>query len=183
LFEEYIENQPSPSMFKIAAAFGVCKIVSPSFQKPLSLGITFSPQTQRKKERETMVALCVSRSDDVVIKSPNDKRLYRVIELENGLCALLVHDPEIYPDGVPDESGTVEYRENDVEEEEDDDDEDDDEEEEDDEEGEEEEEEEEENSEGEEEKGKGGASLQTKKVSLLFINLRIESVGTTVSEF
>jgi len=182
LFEEYIENQPSPSMFKIAAAFGVCKIVSPSFQKPLSLGITFSPQTQRKKERETMVALCVSRSDDVVIKSPNDKRLYRVIELENGLCALLVHDPEIYPDGVPDESGTVEYGENDVEEEEDDDDEDDDEEEEDDEEGEE-EEEEEENSEGEEEKGKGGASLQTKKVSLLFINLRIESVGTTVSEF
>lgn len=177
MFEEYIENQPSPSMFKIAAAF---RIVSPSFQKPLSLGITFSPQTQRKKERETMVALCVSRSDDVVIKSPNDKRLYRVIELENGLCALLVHDPEIYPDGVPDESGTVEYSENDVEEEEDDDDDDDEEEEEDDdEEG----EEEEENSEGEEEKGKGGASLQTKKVSLLFINLRIESVGTTVSEF
>ncbi|KAH8490560.1 hypothetical protein H0E87_022920 [Populus deltoides] len=147
-------------MFKIAAAF---RIVSPSFQKPLSLGITFSPQTQRKKERETMVALCVSRSDDVVIKSPNDKRLYRVIELENGLCALLVHDPEIYPDGVPDESGTVEYSENDVEEEEDDDDDDDDdeEEEEDDEEG----EEEEENSEGEEEKGKGGASLQTKKAA------------------
>uniref|UniRef100_A0A6M2EQF5 Peptidase M16 N-terminal domain-containing protein n=1 Tax=Populus davidiana TaxID=266767 RepID=A0A6M2EQF5_9ROSI len=151
-------------MLKIAAAFGVCKIVSPSFQKPLSLGITFSPQTQRKKERETMMALCVSRSDDVVIKSLNDKRLYRVIELENGLCALLVHDPEIYPDGVPDESGTVEYSEHDVGEEEDDDD-DDDEEEEEEEEDDEEGEGEEENSEGEEEKGKGGASSQTKKAA------------------
>ncbi|KAB5530220.1 hypothetical protein DKX38_020301 [Salix brachista] len=124
---DYIENQPSPSMFKIAAAFGVFQRVSPSFQKHRSLEITFSLQTQRK--REAMVAPCVSRSDDVVIKSPNDKRLYRVIELENGLCALLVHDPEIYPDGVPDEART------------------------------------------------------TKKVSLLFINLRIESAGTTVSEF
>ncbi|RAL37378.1 hypothetical protein DM860_000072 [Cuscuta australis] len=34
-------------------------------------------------------------SDDLVKKSPNDKRLYRYIELSNGLCALLVHDPEI----------------------------------------------------------------------------------------
>ncbi|XP_073294298.1 nardilysin-like [Primulina huaijiensis] len=37
-------------------------------------------------------------SDDVVIKSPADRRLYRYIELANGLCALLVHDPEIYSD-------------------------------------------------------------------------------------
>ncbi|XP_050368324.1 nardilysin-like [Argentina anserina] len=35
-------------------------------------------------------------SDDVVIKSPNDKRLYRLIELENGLTALLIHDPDVY---------------------------------------------------------------------------------------
>lgn len=40
-------------------------------------------------------------SDDIVIKSPNDRRLYRVIQLDNGLSALLVHDPEIYPGGPP----------------------------------------------------------------------------------
>lgn len=34
-------------------------------------------------------------SDDIVIKSPNDRRLYRLIQLHNGLSALLVHDPEI----------------------------------------------------------------------------------------
>ncbi|KAH9716767.1 nardilysin-like [Citrus sinensis] len=48
---------------------------------------------------------CVWSSDEIVIKSPNDKRLYRVIELENRLCALLVHDPEIYAD---DSSKTLE---------------------------------------------------------------------------
>ncbi|KAF9594541.1 hypothetical protein IFM89_033511 [Coptis chinensis] len=37
-----------------------------------------------------------SSSDDVVIKAPNDKRLYRVIHLRNGLCAVLIHDPEIF---------------------------------------------------------------------------------------
>ncbi|KAL0884547.1 hypothetical protein Bca101_008528 [Brassica carinata] len=41
----------------------------------------------------------VSSLDNVVVKSPNDQRLYRVIELENGLCALLIHDPDIYPEG------------------------------------------------------------------------------------
>nr|GFD55800.1 insulinase (peptidase family M16) family protein [Tanacetum cinerariifolium] len=40
-------------------------------------------------------------SDDIVIKSPNDRRLYRYIQLPNGLCALLVHDPDIYADGPP----------------------------------------------------------------------------------
>ncbi|KAK8307098.1 hypothetical protein V6Z12_D03G171100 [Gossypium hirsutum] len=40
-------------------------------------------------------------SDSVVIKSANDRRLYRVIQLSNGLVALLVHDPQIYPDGLP----------------------------------------------------------------------------------
>lgn len=39
--------------------------------------------------------------DDVVLKSPNDRRLYRLIHLPNGLRALLVHDPEIYPEGPP----------------------------------------------------------------------------------
>ncbi|KAL0797443.1 hypothetical protein Bca101_052617 [Brassica carinata] len=43
----------------------------------------------------------VSTLDNVVVKSPNDRRLYRVIELENGLSALLIHDPDIYPEGLP----------------------------------------------------------------------------------
>nr|XP_010921137.1 nardilysin-like isoform X2 [Elaeis guineensis] len=38
-------------------------------------------------------------SERVVIKSPTDRRSYRIIHLSNGLMALLVHDPEIYPDG------------------------------------------------------------------------------------
>ncbi|XP_062013891.1 nardilysin-like [Rosa rugosa] len=42
---------------------------------------------------------CTFSSDDIVIKSPNDKKLYRLIKLENGLTALLIHDPEIYPQG------------------------------------------------------------------------------------
>ncbi|GLT80672.1 hypothetical protein SLA2020_520990 [Shorea laevis] len=49
---------------------------------------------------------CLFSSDDVVIKPPNDRRLYRVIQLHNGLCALLVHDPEIYPDGLPEASNS-----------------------------------------------------------------------------
>ncbi|KAE8663816.1 S-adenosyl-L-methionine-dependent methyltransferases superfamily protein [Hibiscus syriacus] len=32
--------------------------------------------------------------------SIHDRRLYRVIELDNGLVDLLVHDPQIYPDGL-----------------------------------------------------------------------------------
>nr|XP_043635992.1 nardilysin-like [Erigeron canadensis] len=52
-------------------------------------------------------------SDDIVIKSPNDKRLYRYIQLPNGLSALLVHDPDIYADrthgnGFDDVAGTEE---------------------------------------------------------------------------
>ncbi|KAA0033496.1 nardilysin-like [Cucumis melo var. makuwa] len=43
-------------------------------------------------------------SDDLVVKSPNDRRLYRFLQLDNGLSALLVHDPEIYPDGCPNPS-------------------------------------------------------------------------------
>ena len=44
---------------------------------------------------------CTFSADDVVVKSPNDRRLYRLIQLDNGLSALHVHDPEIYPDGPP----------------------------------------------------------------------------------
>ncbi|XP_009594332.1 nardilysin-like [Nicotiana tabacum] len=43
-------------------------------------------------------------ADDLVEKSPHDKRLYRYMQLPNGLCALLVHDPDIYPDGLPEHS-------------------------------------------------------------------------------
>ena len=100
-------------------------------------------------------------SDDIVIKSPNDRRLYRVIQLENGLTALLVHDPQIYPDGPPDNSQPQDM--DCEEEEEEDDDSDGDEADE----GDYEEEEEEEEDEGESEKGKGegGGASQTKKVS------------------
>ncbi|XP_056165703.1 nardilysin-like isoform X2 [Syzygium oleosum] len=71
-------------------------------------------------------------SDDLVVKSPNDRRLYRFIRLHNGLCALLVHDPEIYPDGTaPARSGSPrgsdgdeDFDEDEEEEEEDDDDDD-----------------------------------------------------------
>lgn len=58
-------------------------------------------------------------SDDIVIKSPNDRRLYRYIQLPNGLCALLVHDPDIYADGPP---KSVATNSDDDEDEEDDDD-------------------------------------------------------------
>ncbi|CAM8952611.1 unnamed protein product [Rhodiola kirilowii] len=47
------------------------------------------------------MASCVFSSDDLVIKSPNDSRFYRLIELENGLTALLVHDPQILPEQPP----------------------------------------------------------------------------------
>ncbi|KAK8980390.1 hypothetical protein V6N11_028951 [Hibiscus sabdariffa] len=61
-------------------------------------------------------------SDSLVIKSANDRRLYRVIHLHNGLVALLVHDPQIYPDGLPQASHLLHKTET-----EDDDDEDEDE--------------------------------------------------------
>ncbi|KAK9153408.1 hypothetical protein Sjap_000888 [Stephania japonica] len=47
-------------------------------------------------------------SDNLVVKAPTDRRLYRVLHFSNGLCAVLVHDPEIYPDGPPDPSNALE---------------------------------------------------------------------------
>ncbi|KAH0997662.1 hypothetical protein GBA52_021526 [Prunus armeniaca] len=47
---------------------------------------------------------CTFWSDNIVITPPNDIRSYRLIELENGLTALLVHDPEIYPEGPPEQA-------------------------------------------------------------------------------
>lgn len=44
--------------------------------------------------------------DNVVIKSPADRRSYRLLRLPNGLRALLVHDPEIYPNDLPEPSRT-----------------------------------------------------------------------------
>lgn len=98
-------------------------------------------------------------SDDLVVKSPNDRRLYRFLQLDNGLSALLVHDPEIYPDACPKPSEDEEDEEDeseDSEEEEEDGDEEDEEE------------------EGEEEEGNGTdngekSAVQTKKVSDCFI--------------
>lgn len=63
-------------------------------------------------------------SDDIVVKSPNDRRLYRYIQLPNGLCALLVHDPDIYMDGPPESARPDEISDDDADEEDDEDDED-----------------------------------------------------------
>ncbi|KAH6828296.1 Insulinase family protein [Perilla frutescens var. hirtella] len=74
------------------------------------------------------VGSCAISSDDVVVKSPTDRRLYRFIQLPNGLCALLVHDPEIYSGDEKTENTEDEDEdedEDDDEEDEDDDDEDD----------------------------------------------------------
>ncbi|CAL5426989.1 unnamed protein product [Camellia sinensis] len=111
---------------------------------------------------------CTLSSDDIVIKSPTDRRLYRYVQLKNGLCALLVHDPEIYPDGALEQSKIASENEDEgVEDEDEDEDEDDDE-------GEESEEEDEDNEEEEDEdedeageaktKAKKGAS-QTKQAA------------------
>ncbi|XP_041993159.1 nardilysin-like [Salvia splendens] len=89
---------------------------SPRFNfSPLS--IPLSPPL-----RAMAVGTCAISSDDVIVKSPTDRRLYRFIQLPNGLCALLVHDPEIYS-GEPSGDGKTE----DEDEEEDEDDEEDDE--------------------------------------------------------
>ncbi|KAK6271656.1 hypothetical protein POUND7_008739 [Theobroma cacao] len=101
-------------------------------------------------------------SDSVVIKPPNDRRLYRVIELHNGLVALLVHDPQIYPDGLSQDSHLLVKSEPKAEEDEDDEDEDGDE---DDDEEDEDEDEEDEEEEEEEEKQIEDKSSQTKKAA------------------
>ncbi|GAV58620.1 Peptidase_M16 domain-containing protein/Peptidase_M16_C domain-containing protein [Cephalotus follicularis] len=100
---------------------------------------------------------CSFRSDEIVIKSPNDKRLYRVIELHNGLCALLVHDPDI--GDLEQETAHRDFEEEDDDEDDEDFDEDDDCEEDDD-----------EQSEGEDddkpvEANRKGSSSQTKKAA------------------
>lgn len=123
---------------------------------------------------------CSFSADNIVIKSPNDRRLYRVIQLDNGLSALLVHDPEIYPDGPPDhenseaedmeceDDGDGDETEDGSEEEEDEDDEEEDDE---DEEGEDNEQEDG----GDEGKGKGkGGASQTKKVCACLSHLNLQ---------
>ncbi len=37
----------------------------------------------------------VKAFEELALKSPNDKKLYRLCTLTNGLQALLIHDPEI----------------------------------------------------------------------------------------
>lgn len=99
----------------------------------------------------------VISSDDVVVKSPTDRRLYRFIQLPNGLCALLIHDPQIYSD-EPSGDGKAENTEDEGDDEDEDEgDEDEDEDEDDDEEDEEEDEDEDEDENGEVNKSKGSA--------------------------
>ncbi|KEH34462.1 insulin-degrading enzyme [Medicago truncatula] len=106
-------------------------------------------------------AVALSSSDDVIVKSPNDNRLYRLVHLKNGLQALIVHDPEIYPEGAPKDGSIDEDDEEEDDEDEEDDEEDDDEGEDD--EDEEEEDEDEEDVEGRE--GGKGAANQSKKAA------------------
>ena len=105
-----------------------------------------------------------SSSDEIVIKAPTDRRLYRLLHLPSGLTALLVHDPEIFPDAPPQDSEPLENGKEEEEEEDDDD----DEEEEEDEDDEDEEEEDEDDEEGEEDEEvpdkKRGGDMPTKKV-------------------
>ncbi|KAL1370247.1 hypothetical protein HN51_000534 [Arachis hypogaea] len=106
-------------------------------------------------------ALVTFSSDDVVFKSPNDRRFYRLLHLSNGLQALIVHDPEIFPQGPLQDEDEADDEEDEDEEEDDDDDED--------EEDEEDDEEEEEEEEGEETgmdiDGNKDAAAQTKKAA------------------
>jgi len=106
--------------------------------------------------------VALSSSDDVVVKSPNDSRLYRLVHLKNGLQALIVHDPEIYPEGAP-KDGSVDEDDEDEE----DDEEDDDECEDDEDEEEEDEDEDEDEEDGEGREGGKGAANQSKKVAFL----------------
>lgn len=129
------------------------------------LSLALSPNRNRMT-----VSGCTFSSDNIVVKSPNDRRLYRYIELPNGLCALLVHDPEIYSGGdvIDDDSRKQERSAVEVEDEDDyeDDDEDDDNE------DEEEEVSEEDDEENEEDEGKKGAS--EKKVKLIFTHIYVD---------
>lgn len=119
------------------------------------------------------MARCTYSSDDVVIKSPNDRRLYRLIKLDNGLSALLVHDPEIYPNGPPQHSHS-EPEEDGEEEGDDEDEEEEDGEEEEVSEGDDDEEDDEEEEDGELKKKRKGSASQTKKVC--FYDIKIENL-------
>jgi nardilysin len=118
------------------------------------------------------MAAAVSRDDELVVKSPSDKRSYRLLRLPNGLCALLVHDPEIYADGgpapKPSEDVDMEDGDDDEDEVEDDDDEYSDEEADGDEDDEEEDDEDDDGSEPKRKKDKGGSEPVIKKVALGF---------------
>ncbi|KAL7173019.1 hypothetical protein ACSBR2_032480 [Camellia fascicularis] len=107
---------------------------------------------------------CTLSSDDIVIKSPTDRRLYRYIQLKNGLCALLVHDPEIYPDGALEQSKIASENEDEEVEDEDEDDDEGEESEEEDEDNEEEEDDDEDEAGEAKTKAKKGAS-QTKQAA------------------
>lgn len=105
------------------------------------------------------------------MKSPNDKRLYRLIKLDNGLTALLVHDPEIGEAQLSKDSKRTEEAEEEDEEEEDEDEDEDDEDDEDDEEDSEEDDEEEDEEDEDElkKKKKKGGDSQTKKVGFVIL--------------
>lgn len=170
---------PHPFPIKIrktlSTALSLCelRLTNKSFAaKPRSLSSSLHSHSPQKKKKCLIIMgmkgapVCLSVDDNVVLKSPNDRRLYRLIHLPNGLRALLVHDPEIYPEGPPKHVSN----EDEVEEE-DDDDEEEDEDEEEEEEDEDDDDDDEEEEEGNEMDGvKGGAAAaQSKKVGFLFV--------------
>ncbi|KAL5720801.1 nardilysin [Ranunculus cassubicifolius] len=66
-------------------------------------------------------------SDNLIIKSETDHRQYRLLHLQNGLVAVLIHDPEIYTDRDSQSIKTLENGDEELDDMDDDDDEDDDE--------------------------------------------------------
>lgn len=118
-------------------------------------------------------------SDTSVIRSPIDRRLYRILHLPNGLTALLVHDPEIFPDGHLDADRTKEQSDDegdddDYEEDDSDDDEYDDEDEDEEEDDEEDGDEDGEEQEGDRRRKKKRGDFPTKKVSVIYLTVNTD---------
>lgn len=89
---------PFPARLCINANNLCYRYVFKNFGAANSPKINYSTRPSRTSLLSMAVGSCAISSDDVVVKSPTDRRLYRYIQLTNGLCALLVHDPEIYSD-------------------------------------------------------------------------------------
>lgn len=107
---------PFPTRLCIKANNLCYKFFFKKFGATNSPKIIYSSPRSRTSLLSMAVGSCAISSDDLVVKSPTDRRLYRFVQLPNGLCALLVHDPEIYsdePSGDPKLDNTEEEEEED----------------------------------------------------------------------